>query len=89
MLSKSHRQVLRVAAILNTLFSIDTTTGEVDDKISDKAMKAAVNFVRTACQQTAYVAGRGLLHEEIERIIHPGITKQRDKLMFSHSLVLL
>ena len=71
MLNKSRGQVLRVAAVLHTLFSVDDENIEV--KISNKAMKAVVDFVCTACQQTTYVAGRGSLHEEIEKIIPSGI----------------
>ena len=75
MLSKSRGQVLRVAAVLHTLFSVDSENSDIDDTISDEAMKAAVDFVRTACQQTAYVAGRGLLKEEIDKIIQSGNRK--------------
>lgn len=68
MLSKSRGQVLRVAAVLHTLFSIENDDNEVDDEVSEIAIKAAVNFVRTACQQAAFIAGRGSMKEETERL---------------------
>ena len=72
-LSKSRGQVLRVAAVLHTLFSIENENMNIPDEVSEAALKAAVNFVRVSCQQTAYVAGRGLIDEEIEQLNQPGI----------------
>ena len=72
MLSKSRGQVLRVAAVLHTLFSIENDDYEVDNEVSERAIKAAVNFVRTGCQQAAYIAGRGSMEEEIEKLNHSG-----------------
>lgn len=73
-LSKSRGQVLRVAAVLHTLFSIENENMNVPDEVSDTALKAAVDFVCVSCQQTAYIAGRGLIDEEIERLNQSGIT---------------
>ena len=76
MLSKSRGHVLRVAAVLHVLFSFftsdpDSTSNEApsDDKdvISEPAVKAAIDFVQLSCQQTASIAGRGLLEEEIHK----------------------
>lgn len=65
--------MLRVAAVLHTLFSIDNENMSVPDEVSETALKAAVDFVCISCQQTAYVAGRGPIDEEIERLNQPGI----------------
>ena len=59
-------QVLRVAAVLYTLFSIENENINVPDEASDVPLKAAVDFVSISCQQTVYVAGRGPIDEEIE-----------------------
>lgn len=69
-LSKSRGQVLRVAAVLHTLFSIEKEN--IPDEVSDAALQAAVDFVCVSCQQTAYVAGRGPIDEEIERLNQSG-----------------
>ena len=71
--SKSRGQVLRAAAVLHTLFSVKNDYKEVNDEVSEEEINAAVNFVHTACQQTAYVAGRGSIKEETERLNHSGI----------------
>lgn len=97
-LSKSRGQVLRVAAVLHTLFSIDkgykksstisndaldddaddnnagdnNADKEISNEVSDASLKAAVDFVSVACQHTVYMAGRGLIDEEIERLNQPG-----------------
>ena len=63
MLSKSCGQVLRVAAVLHMLFSIDNDNYEVKEEVSQDAIKAAINLIKTICQQTAFVAGRGVLQE--------------------------
>ena len=65
MLSKSRGQVLRLAAVFNILFSMGND--ETTDDISDVAVRAAINFVKITCQQTAYIAGRGLVEEDIQR----------------------
>lgn len=75
-LSKSRGQVLRVAAVLHTLFSIENDNMNVPDEVTDDALKAAVDFVCVSCQQTAYVAGRGPIDEEIERLNQPGIINE-------------
>lgn len=36
--------------------------------ISEKAVSAAINFVQLCCQQTAYMAGRGDITEEVQTI---------------------
>ena len=67
MLSKSKGQTLRVAASLHLLFQL----GESQDMtsiISEKAVSAAINFVQLCCQQTAYMAGRGDITEEVQTI---------------------
>ena len=76
-LSKSRGQMLRVAAVLHTLFSIENENMSVPDEVSDAALKAAVDFVSVSCQQTVYVAGRGPIDEEIERLNQPGNINER------------
>ena len=54
-----------------TFGSSDTCTIQsdqpIDDVVLEDSMKAAINFVQVACQQSAYIAGRGSLAEEIQR----------------------
>ena len=64
MLSKSRGQVLRLAAFFNILFTLGN--GHPTDDVSDEAVKAAINFVKVTCQQTSYIAGRGVLEDEIQ-----------------------
>ena len=47
MLSKSRGQVLRLAAVFNILFTLDND--HPTDDVSDKAVKAAINFVKVTC----------------------------------------
>lgn len=68
MLSKSRGQVLCLAAINHVLFSLGS-----DDDVSEDAVKAAIDFVNTACQQAAYIACRATLEEEILRLISKGV----------------
>jgi len=67
MLSKSKGQILRVAATFHVLFHLKSPE-DVPTQISEEAMAAAITFVGMCCQQTAYIAGRGDIREEI-RII--------------------
>lgn len=67
MLSKSKGQVLRVAAVLHVLFMNPPTS--IPSTISTKAITAAQNFVDTCCQHAAFIAGRGLIDEEIDHLI--------------------
>lgn len=64
MLSKSRGQVIRIATILHMLFN--TEEEDLCTKVSDGAVKAAINLVKTACQQTAFIAGKGLIQEEMQ-----------------------
>jgi len=75
MLSKSRGQVLRVAAVIHMMFSIDNANYEVEEVVTEKSVKAAINLVQTACQQTAFIAGRGELQEEV---VHPTQTGKID-----------
>ena len=47
------------------LFSIDSEN-PLCSEVLEIAVKAAVNFVQIACQQTAFVAGKGLIEEELQ-----------------------
>ena len=72
MLSKSKGQILRVAATLHILFAMYPAVGSddnrVDSEITNKAVLAAINLVEVCCQQTAYMAGRGELQQDIQLI---------------------
>ena len=67
MFSKSRGQVLRLATVLHMLFSIDKSEESLSVEVSEAALKAAVDLIKLACQQTAYMAGRESLSEEMER----------------------
>ncbi len=80
-LSKSKGQILRVAAAFHILFeaaSIEDKDDHEDNdedsqsgallEISEVAMLASINFVELCCQQTAFMAGRGNIGEDIELI---------------------
>ena len=76
MLSKSRGHVLRLAAVLHILFSFFTSDANpsagdipevIDDIISEAAVQAAIDFTQLSCQQTAYIAGRGMLEEEVQK----------------------
>lgn len=60
MLSKSKGQILRIAAVLETLFQVDAdyaSKTERSNEISDSALKAAIDYVQTSIQHTCYMAG--------------------------------
>ncbi len=67
MLSKSKGQTLRVAAALHVLFQLGGSV-EVSDEISEEALSASINMVQLCCQQTAFMAGRGDITEEVQTI---------------------
>ena len=64
MLSKSKGQILRVARALHILFHVGSPD-TVNSELSEDAVSAAIDFVGLCCQQTAYMAGRGDIKEEI------------------------
>lgn len=69
MLSKSKGQILRIAAVLETLFQVDAdyaSKTERSNEISDSALKAAIDYVQTSIQHTCYMAGRTTVAEEVE-----------------------
>ena len=84
MLSKSRGQVLRVAAVLHMLFSIDNDNYEVKEEVSQDAIKAAINLIKTACQQTAFVAGRGVLQEEVVNPTLKGLFTYKSSFTSTH-----
>ena len=67
LLSKSRGQLLWLATVLHMLFSIDNAEEPLAEEVSEAAIKAAVNFIRTASQQTAYIAGKASLQEELDK----------------------
>ena len=67
MLSKSRGHVLRLAAVIHMLGYIETPD-DIPEEISESALKAAINVVKLACQQTAFIAGKGILKDDIESL---------------------
>lgn len=69
MLSKSKGQILRVAAVMHALFGLDNIPPDNPplSEISEKALKAAEDFVSVCLKHVAYVAGRGGLDEAIKQ----------------------
>lgn len=69
MLSKSKGQILRVAAVLHVLFSLDYCTDpqDIPSRISENALKGAENFVSVCLKHAAYMAGRGGLDDAIKQ----------------------
>ena len=65
MLSKSKGQILRVAAAFHVLFAMGTEE-ELPENISEEAIIAAIDFVGLCLQQTAFMAGRGEIAEDIQ-----------------------
>lgn len=63
MLSKFSGQILRVSTSMH-VFNIETG-GNLPDTISDKAIEAAINFVKVCYQHTAYITGRGNLDKHL------------------------
>ena len=66
MLSKSRGQLLRIATILHLLFIVQKQNESLSDEISEVAVLAAVDFIKKACQQTAFIAGKGIIEEEVQ-----------------------
>ena len=66
-LSKSRGQVLRLTAVMHMLFNIDNVDQPLEEEVGELAVKAAVNFIQLACQQTAFIAGKGTLQEEMDK----------------------
>ena len=68
MLSKSKGQILWTAAVLHVLFEMDNQNEEHDSSnISPNAMAAAIDFVQTSIQHTAYIAGKDTIGSEVEK----------------------
>ena len=67
MLSKSKGQILRLAAVLQVLFQVKENTDQ-SNMISDEALHAAIDFIQTSVQHTAYIAGRDIISKELERV---------------------
>lgn len=51
--------------LLYTYYDSDNYT--ITEEVSECAVRAATDYVTISCQQTAFIAGRGLLSEEVER----------------------
>ncbi len=75
MLSKSHGQILRVAGVMHVLFHLEIPQ-TVSEKISEKALLAALDFVELRNQHAAFLAGKGLIEDEIEALIYKSFVIQ-------------
>ena len=64
MLSKHRSQALWLALMMHLLFHFGEE-GSLSDNASDAAMKAAINFARVSCEQTAMITGKGSVEEMI------------------------
>lgn len=71
MLSKSKGQTLRIAAAMHVLFSWETPA-TISPTISDQALEAADNFVEVCIQHAAFLAGRGVIADEISSLQERG-----------------
>ena len=87
LLSKSRGQLLRIATVLHMLFSIDNSEQPLADEVSEAAVKAAVNFIRTANQQTAYIAGRETLQEEFDKFKTGTSTCMQHPILYTYFLI--
>lgn len=59
LLSKEKGQILRLAATLHILFSVDSPN-DIPEAITEEAIKAAINFVQTCCEHASLIGGRDL-----------------------------
>ena len=70
-LGKFKGQILRIGAALHVLFEMFPSDEEAQhdsDNITEAAIVAAINFTELCLQQTAFMAGRGNIVEDIENI---------------------
>ena len=71
MLSKAKGQILRVAAAIQVLFGLQhdhhliTSTTCSITHVSEDAISAAIDFIDVCFQHMAYMAGRGIISEDI------------------------
>lgn len=66
LLSKSRGHVIRVAAVLHLLFHLGKE-GPLPELIEESTVEAAVDFMKVSIQQTAFVAGKGLIEDEVDK----------------------
>ena len=71
-------QILRVAVCMHALFTIESGSEPIPSAISMEAVKAAIDFVDICSQQTAFLAGRGKIDDDIGivscgKCINPGL----------------
>ena len=64
LLSKQKGQILRVSAIYNMLFTMDSGE-EIKCDISEAAIKAAINFTNTCLDHTCLISGRKIVADVI------------------------
>ena len=58
---------MRLAAVIHVLFQVEEQANQ-SDVISDNALAAAIDFVQTSVQNTAYIAGRDIIAKEVEKV---------------------
>ena len=64
LLSKQKGQILRVSAVYNMLFTMDSGE-EIKRDISEAAIKAAINFTSTCLDHTCLISGRKIVADVI------------------------
>jgi hypothetical protein len=89
MLSKSMGQILRVGLSLHILFNLEKDIDSMNT-ISTPAIDAAIDFVDICCQQTAFIAGRGDINNEIQLLqTEPKSTIPKDSTKSSNEAFVL
>lgn len=88
MLSKSKGQILCTAAVLHALFQIQNDGADDTNEISGAAMIAAIDFVQTIVQHTAYIADKETIASEVEKAETSKLHVLRTRsLSFSHTTI--
>ena len=67
MLAKSKGQILRVSVVFHALFGWENPQA-ISDVISEDALRAAIEFVDVCMQHAAFLAGRGEISQEVDKL---------------------
>ena len=52
---------------MHLLFHLGKDVDSIPSNVSKEALSAGIDFVKVACQQTAYMVGRGKIEDEIQK----------------------
>ncbi len=61
----------------------------VSEKISEKALLAALDFVELRNQHAAFLAGKGLIEDEIEALIYKSFVIQNKEYEWKRSYIMI